>query len=514
LKSFYSIAPVNAFARLMDSVSISDRPSRVQRAEIRFKSRVVTHVSNRRPAAANQSYIIVMKTMSARPAPKLLSEMADRPMRPRRISKPGRLLFDRARFKEVAMKKNQVEEFAIHVPDQVLSDLQQRLKNTRWSPQIEGTGWDAGTAADYLKDLIRYWQTEYDWRKHETALNQFAHFRTAVDDIGIHFIHEHGKGPNPFPLILTHGYPDSFYRFVKLIPLLADPEAYGGRAEDAFDVIVPDLPGFGFSDKPTKHGMIFRVHDLWARLMTERLGYRRFGAHGGDWGSTVTEQLARSHPQSVAAIHLTDVPFGHVLQKKPDDASPAEKKYFEHTEKWLPKEGSYATIQSTKPQNLSPGLNDSPAGLASWIVEKFRAWSDCGGDIESRFSKDELLTHLMIYWATESIGTSFLPYYDYANAGALTWMQEGVKNWVGSSKVPAAFAIFPKDISRPPREWAQRFFNVQRWTEMPRGGHFAAFEEPYKLAEDIRSWFRQFREENDSPQESSEAIMLMQSDPA
>jgi pimeloyl-ACP methyl ester carboxylesterase len=247
--------------------------------------------------------------------------------------------------------------------------------------------------------------------------------------------------------------------------------------------------------------------------MTKRLGYRRFGAHGGDWGSTVTEQLARSHAHSVAAIHLTDVPFGHLLQNKPDDASPAEKRFFDHNEKWLPKEGSYATIQSSKPQSLAQGLNDSPAGLAAWIVEKFRAWSDCGGDIESRFSKDELLTHLMIYWATESIGTSSLPYYDYANAGALTWMQEGVKNWVGSSKVPAAFAIFPKDISQPPREWAQRFFNVQRWTEMSRGGHFAALEEPNKLAEDIRSWFRLFRDENDAPQESSEAIMLLQGDP-
>jgi pimeloyl-ACP methyl ester carboxylesterase len=412
------------------------------------------------------------------------------------------------------MKKDEVAEFTIHVPDQVLSDLQLRLKNTRWSSHIEGTGWDAGTDVDYLKDLVCHWQTQYDWRKQEQALNQFAHFKTSVDDVGIHYIHERGKGPNPFPLILTHGYPDSFNRFVKLIPMLTDPMSYGGRAEDAFDVVVPDLPGFGFSDKPTKHGTIFRVHDLWARLMTERLGYRRFGAHGGDWGSTVTEQLARSHPHAVAAIHLTDVPFGHLLQEKPDAPSPAETKYFEHNEKWLPKEGAYATIQSSKPQSLAQGMNDSPAGLAAWIVEKFRAWSDCGGDIETRFSKDELLTHVMIYWATETIGSSFLPYYDYANAGVLTWMQEGIKNWVGSSKVPAAFAIFPKDISQPPREWAQRFFNVQRWTEMPRGGHFAALEEPRSLAEDMRAWFRLFREDDDAAQESPDAIMLMQGDPA
>ena len=226
--------------------------------------------------------------------------------------------------------------------------------------------------------------------------------------------------------------------------------------------------------------------------MTDVLGYERFGAHGGDWGSTITEQLARSHANSVVAIHLTDVPFGHILQK-PQDLSPAEEKFFSRNEEWLQKEGAYALLQSSKPQSLAHGLNDSPSGLAAWLVEKFRAWSDCGGDIESRFTKDELLTQIMIYWATSSIGPSFLTYYDFANAGALTWIKEGMKKWVGSSSVPAAFALFPADISRPPREWAERFFNVQRWTEMPRGGHFAAMEEPELLAEDIRTWFRPFR---------------------
>jgi pimeloyl-ACP methyl ester carboxylesterase len=407
------------------------------------------------------------------------------------------------------MNNDEVRPFRIDVPAQTLSDLQQRLKNTRWSHQIEGTGWDAGTDQNYLRELVGYWQQSYDWREQERVLNQFAHFKTQVNDIGIHFIHERGKGPAPFPLILTHGYPDSFCRFAKIIPMLTDPASHGGRAEDAFDVVVPDLPGYGFSDKPVKHGAIFEVNDLWAHLMTAKLGYSRFGAHGGDWGSTVTEQLARSHPKSVVAIHLTDVPFGHVLQKKPDDPSAAEKKFFEHNEQWLPKEGSYATIQSSKPQSLAQGLNDSPAGLAAWIVEKFRAWSDCGGDVESRFTKDELLTQVMVYWLTDSIGTSFLPYYDYANAGALRWIQEGMKNWIGSSNVPAAFALFPKDISQPPREWAQRFFNVQRWTEMPRGGHFAALEEPAQLAEDMRAWFRQFREDPITPEESLEGRTLV-----
>lgn len=390
------------------------------------------------------------------------------------------------------MANNGISPFNIYVDPEVLSDLLRRLRNTRWSYQVEGAGWNAGTDLEYLRELANYWQDAYDWRKHEAALNKFAHFKTKVEDIGIHFIHERGKGPNPFPLILTHGYPDSFYRFTKIIPMLTDPESFGGRAEDSFDVIVPDLPGYGFSDKPPKEGTVFRVNDLWAQLMTDKLGYKKFGAHGGDWGSTVTEQLARSHADSCVAIHLTDVPFGHILQK-PDDPSPVESKFFKHSDEWLQKEGAYALIQSTKPESLAQGLNDSPTGLAAWLVEKFRTWSDCGGNVETRFTKDELLTNIMIYWATETIGPSFLTYYDFANASAFAWIKEGMKKWVGSSKVPAAFAIFPKDISHPPREWAERFFNVQRWTEMPRGGHFAAMEEPELLAEDIRDWFRAYR---------------------
>ena len=218
----------------------------------------------------------------------------------------------------------------------------------------------------------------------------------------------------------------------------------------------------------------------------------RFGAHGGDWGSTVTEELARDHSDTVAAIHLTDVPFGHIFQK-PHELSPAKERYFERNEEWMKTEGAYALIQSTKPHSLAPALNDSPTGLAAWMIEKFRSWSDCDGNIESRFSKDQLLTHIMIYWANGTIGSSFLPYYDYANAGSMTWIKEGIKKLTGSSKVPAGFALFPKDISRPPRGWAARFFNVQRWEEMPRGGHFAAMEEPGLLADELRTWFRAFR---------------------
>jgi pimeloyl-ACP methyl ester carboxylesterase len=383
-------------------------------------------------------------------------------------------------------------EFQIDVVPALLSDLKSRLKSARWPHQIEGMAWDAGTDTVYLKSLIEYWRDHYDWRSHEAELNRLSHFIREVDGTEIHFIHERGKGPNPIPLILTHGYPDSFHRFTKLIPMLTDPGRFGGRAEDSFDVVVPDLPGYGFSSKPQQVGTIFQVSNLWAHLMEDVLGYQHFGAHGGDWGSTVTEQLARDHGDSVLAIHLTDVPFGHIFQK-PKDPSSAEARFFKNTDKWMQKEGAYALIQSTKPQSLGVALNDSPAGLAAWIIEKFRSWSDCNGDIESRFTKDELLTHIMIYWVTGSIGSSFMPYFDYSNASALTWIGQGLKTWVGTSKTPTAFALFPKDISRPPREWADRFFNVQRWTEMPRGGHFAAMEEPQLLAEDLRSWFRNFR---------------------
>jgi pimeloyl-ACP methyl ester carboxylesterase len=390
------------------------------------------------------------------------------------------------------LSESAITPYTIDIQEAILSDLNSRLANTRWSPRGPDLGWDGGTDANYLREFCDYWRTKYNWRNEEQKLNRLAHYRTEIDGIGVHFVHERGKGPAPFPLVLTHGYPDSFYRFVKLIPLLTDPAAFGGRAEDAFDVVIPDIPGYGFSDKPPKRGYTFRVSDLWARLMTEHLGYERFGAQGGDWGSTITEQLSKQHSNSVVAIHLTDVPFGHLFQK-PDDPSPAEQKMFKKNEEWVQKEGAYALIQSTKPQSLAPSLNDSPAGLAAWIVERFRAWSDCGGDVESRFARDELLTNVMIYWVTQSIGTSFLTYFDRANAGAMTWMAQGLKNWAGSSTVPAAFALFPADIGQPPREWAERFFNVQRWTEMPRGGHFAAMEEPELLAADLRDWFRQFR---------------------
>jgi pimeloyl-ACP methyl ester carboxylesterase len=382
--------------------------------------------------------------------------------------------------------------FKVAIDQSVLDDLNDRLDRTRWIDDLNDDGWTYGLSLPYMRELVQYWRHQFDWRAREEAINRFAHFRTDVDGLGIHFIHERGRGPDPLPLILTHGFPDSILRFEKIIPMLTDPESQGGDPADSFDVVAPSLPGYGFSDKPPKDGMTFHIGDLWHKLMTEELGYKRFGAHGGDWGSTITEFLARDHAESVAGIHLTDVPFFHTFQK-PDDLTGEEKTFLEKIAKFPQTQGAYALIQGTQPQTLALGLNDSPAGLAGWIVEKFRRWSDCGGDVESVFTKDELLANVMIYWATGTINSSFLPYYDVSNAGAMTWIKQKIKEWTGSSDVPAGFAMFPKDLSSPPRKWAERFFNVQRWTEMPRGGHFAAWEQPELLVNDIREFFRPLR---------------------
>lgn len=386
----------------------------------------------------------------------------------------------------------QAQVFEIDVANDILSDLHARLDRTRWITEMGEGGWGYGLSVSYMRELLDYWRHGFDWRRQEQAMNRFSHYRAEIDGRKLHFIHQRGRGPEPLPIILTHGFPDSFLRFEKIIPMLTDPASYDGDPNDSFDVVAPSLPGYAFSDPPEKNGMLFRIGDLWHRLMTETLGYDRFAAHGGDWGSTITEMLARDHAKSVVGIHLTDVPFYHAF-RKPNDVTASEKEYLETIETFGQTQGAYAMIQGAQPQALALGLNDSPAGLAAWIVEKFRRWSDCNGDVESRFTKDELLANIMVYWVTGTINTSFAPYHDITHAGAATWMKQKAKEWTGSSDVPAAFAMFPKDLSQPPREWAERFFNVQQWTEMPSGGHFAALEEPERLVEDIRRFFRSRR---------------------
>ena len=369
-----------------------------------------------------------------------------------------------------------IQPFQININADILADLNKRLSTTRWTDEFENTQWEYGTNSAYLKKLLSYWQNEFDWKKQETYLNSFAHFKTTIQDVGIHFIHEKGRGTKNVPLFLTHGFPDSFVRFLKIIPLLTEPDENGF----SFDLIIPSIPGYGFSDIPKQPGMNpKKVADLFAELMVQ-LGYDQYFAHGGDWGSSITEQLALNYPDNILGIHLTDLPFHHLFTVPETDLSEAEKKYLETGKQWQMTEGGYAMIQSTKPQTLGYGLNDSPAGLASWIIEKFYTWSDCNGNLENSFTKDELLTNLTIYWATQTINSAIRIYYET--------MKYPPENSSEKVKVPTAAAIFPKDLITAPKEFADRFFNIKQWTQMPKGGHFAAMEQPELLANDIRKF--------------------------
>ena len=379
-----------------------------------------------------------------------------------------------------------IQPFSINVAQGVLDDVHERLTRMRWPDEVQGASWEYGTNLNYLKSLVAYWQHHFDWRRQETALNQFAHFRAQIGSFGIHFIHEHGRGPNPLPLIITHGWPGSFVEMVKIIPMLTDPGSHGGDPSDAFDVVAPSLPGFGFSDRPTVGGMtLSKTAKLWARLMTEGLGYTRFAAAGGDIGSGVTQNLALAYPAFLVGIHLTYLGASSQETELPD-LSKTEKQYLFAVQRWMQQEGAYEHLQATKPQTLAYGLNDSPVGLAAWMIEKFCSWSDCDGEIERRFSKDELLTNIMIYWATETLNSSIRTYYENAHASSPLKVGQYID-------VPTGFALFPKEIETPPREWAERTLHIQHWTQMPRGGHFAALEEPELLAEDIRAFFRPLR---------------------
>ena len=380
--------------------------------------------------------------------------------------------------------------FKIDITRKIIDDMHRRLSATRWPDEIENDDWKLGANKTCLKKLCDYWQHGFDWGKQQEYLNTFSHYKSKIGDLGIHFIFEKGNGQKTFPLLLTHGWPDSFVRFLKLIPMLTAADAN----DFSFDVIVPSIPGYGFSDRPTEEGMDpRRIAGIFNELMTGRLGYEKYFAHGGDWGSSITEQLALYHEDVLFGIHLTDVPFAHAMAPL-DNPSHSEKKFTKKVERWVQTEGAYTSIQSTRPQSLAYGLNDSPAGLAGWVIEKFYAWSDNNGDLDAAFNKEELLTNLTIYWATQSINSSMRLYYDAIQTIMNAMYNPLVKlnpfDKTGSKAgIPAAFALFPKDISSPPKEYAERFFNVQRWTEMPEGGHFAAMEQPELLAKDIRESF-------------------------
>ena len=379
-----------------------------------------------------------------------------------------------------------IEQFHIKVNQEVLDDLTNRLNHIRWPKNIENKDWERGTDLAYLQSLVSYWLGHYDWRMQEAKLNHFPQFRCNIDGIDLHFIHERGKGPNPLPIILTHGWPDSYLRYLKLIPLLTDPASYGGNPEDSFDVIIPSIPGFGFSSYPGA-GVINNsfVSDLWAKLMAKELGYKRFIAGGGDLGSGITRYLAVKHPELLYGIHLTDIGIlRDLLQAQSDDAlSQDEQQYKMKAQKWMAQEGAYKSIQSTKPDTLAFGLSDSPVGLASWLIEKFQGWSDCNGNLNQSFSMNELITNLMIYWVTNSIGSANAIYYE--NMHFLPSM--------GYISVPAGLALFAGDVMLPPKERVKKYLNVTSLTTIPSGGHFTAMEEPKLMAEDIRAFCRTFR---------------------
>jgi microsomal epoxide hydrolase len=379
-----------------------------------------------------------------------------------------------------------MEHFEIRLDDSLLDDLRERLARTRFPGQIEGAGWDYGTDLAYLQELCAYWRERFDWRAQERALNALPQFRTEIEGRSLHFVHARSPHSGAFPLLLTHGWPGSFYEFNKIVEPLTRPEAHGGRSEDAFHVVAPSLPGYGWSEAPRTRGFdARRIAEVEAELM-RRLGYARYGAQGGDWGALVTSWLGAIDPH-VAAIHLNMLVGG----PPPGEAHPEagldaqELADLADVARFRRDEVGYQQIQSTKPQTLGYALSDSPAGLAAWIVEKFRTWSDCDGDVEKRFSKDELLTNIMIYWASGSIASSLRLYYEMRAAGAAALPPR--------VEIPTGCAVFPREIYRLPRRWSEARYKIARWTRMPRGGHFAALEEPELLVDDLRAFFRDVR---------------------
>ena len=380
-----------------------------------------------------------------------------------------------------------VNRFDLPFSQLAVDDLRSRLERTRWCDDAPGDTWEYGFDRDFLADLCGYWRDRFDWKAKLEWLSSFQHFRFDSEGGRIHFIHELGKGLAPIPLILTHGWPGSFVEMMRVIPLLTDPAAHGGDPADAFDVVVPSLPGYGFSDKPIGGGMnSFGIANLWVKLM-QALGYERFAAQGGDIGAGVSTVLGLRHAGHVIGIHLNYIPGSYRPYVKDEaELTEAEHTFLAEAARWSGLNGAYAHLQGTRPQTAAFALNDSPAGLAAWILEKFREWSDCDGDLYRSFTRDDLLTNISLYWMTRTIDSSFRLYYENRKA-PLHFEQDAFVH------PPCAVARFPKEILSPPRKWVERGYNVQHWTDMHRGGHFAAAEEPELLAEDIRAFFRGLR---------------------
>jgi len=376
-----------------------------------------------------------------------------------------------------------ISPFTIHVPDGTLDDIRTRVKNYPWHDMPDDGGWQYGTNLNYLQEFTHYWLTEFNWREQEEQLNSFDHFTADVDGIKLHFIQEIGSGPSPTPLLISHGWPGTVSEFKNIIRPLAHPEEFGGQVEDAFTVIAPSLPGFGFSDRPPRPWGPRAMAKALNSLMVDALGYRSYIAQGGDWGGAICSWLGFDHAAHCKAIHINILTMRH----PEGPVTKAERRWQDQFNVDQVMEDGYRTIQATKPQTLSYAMNDSPVGVAAWILEKFNSWSDTvGDDIESAHSKEDLLTNIMIYLVTRTFNSASWIYYGRREEGGRVLSPEGTR-----VEVPTACALFPKELlAWPPRSYAEKIYNVKQWTEMPRGGHFAAMEEPQLLMDDLRTFAR------------------------
>jgi pimeloyl-ACP methyl ester carboxylesterase len=376
--------------------------------------------------------------------------------------------------------------FEIAVPDETLTHILARVAAFPWHEMPDDGGWEYGANLDYMKELCTYWVEEFDWRKQEAALNRFSHFRAPVDGIDMHFIHEKGSGPSPMPLLISHGWPGSVAEFNELIEPLAHPERFGGDVADAFDVIAPSLPGFAFSGRPPRPYGPRKMAGVLNSLMTDVLGYSSYLAQGGDWGGAISSWLGFEHAPHCAAIHINILTMRHADGPQTEE----ERAWSDKFERDQIMENGYRTQQATRPQTLSYAMMDSPVGIAAWLVEKFNSWSDTDGDnIESAHSKDELLTNIMIYITTRCFNTASWIYYGRREEGGRVISEDDQR-----VEVPTACALFPAEmLAWPPRSYVDRIYNVQRWTEMPRGGHFGGMEEPELLVNDVRAFARILR---------------------
>ena len=399
-----------------------------------------------------------------------------------------------------------VRPYSLNVSQEVLDDLRERLERTRLPGSVPGSGWSRGMDFDYMKDLIDYWLHEYDWREQEAKLNRYQHFKAEVDGLGIHYVHREGKGPNPIPLLMMHGYPWSFILLLRILPMLTDPASYSGDPEDAFTVVIPSIIGFGFSDYPNEGGFGFQHHPkIYDKLMTQGLGYERYGIEGGDWGGFITAPFGYHHPEHLIGIHLNCLFPRLGDEREPEDKDPDilrglgmkwapvkpkdpdMLRYWKNVERYWIDEGAYCHQQMTRPQTLAIGMTDSPAGLAAWIIEKWRAWCGWGDDFEKLFPRDMLITNVMLYWVTNSFWSAIRL---YSESYFHPWELPPGKR----IEVPTAVAAYPHELAPIVRKRAERYYNVVHYNDYPEGGHFAIHERPEEMAADLRAFFRPLRD--------------------